>query len=422
MNTTFAVISLIVLIAAIAVGYFSKLNTGLICIAVAMVLGHIVGMADKAIIAGFGAKLFLQLMGVMFLFSIANENKALEGIAKRAVALAGKRTNLIPLICYFVALVLSAIGCGCVPVMSLMAVFCAALAVEMQCNPILLIPMGLLGAQGGGTTPLTTTGILGASLAADNGIVESVATGLMGGQMIVSTLFAIVLYFILGGHKIKSENPIKMADIPKFTKNQILSLIAILAVAVAVMFFGLDVGLCGFVAGVILLLFKCAPQKAVIAGIPWSTLILVSGVGVLMNVVMTVGGIDLLAQGLASIMTEKTATPLISLTAGVMSWFSSTSGVVMPTLIPTVAPLLEALGETSVTATALVTAITASAHTAGNSPISTGGALGLASYCGLTHCSADEERKLFVKLFGVAALGVVFCVLFAFVGGFSWIA
>jgi len=416
------IISIIVLIATIAIGYFSGINTGLLSIAVAMIFGHIVGMKDKAIIAGFGAKLFLQLMGVMFLFSVANENKALEGIAKRAVALAGKRTNLIPLVCYFVAVVLSAIGCGCVPVMSLMAVFCAALAVEMQVSPILLIPMGLLGAQGGGTTPLTTTGILGATLAADNGIVENVATGLMAGQLMASTIFAIILYFILGGYKIKCENPVKMSDLPKFTKNQILSVLAILVVAVAVMFFGLDVGLCGFVAGTILLLLKCAPQKKVIAGIPWSTLILVSGVGVLMNVVMSAGGIDLLAQGLASIMTAKTAVPLISLTAGVMSWFSSTSGVVMPTLIPTVAPLLEALADPAVTATAMVTAITASAHTAGNSPISTGGALGLASYCGLTHCSADEERKLFIKLFGVAALGVCFCVLFAFIGGFSWIA
>ena len=143
-----AVISLIVLVLAIVLGYFSKVNTGLICIGVAMILGHLIGMTDSKIIAGFGAKLFMQLMGVMFLFEIANENKALEQIAKRAVALAGKRTNLIPIIVYFVAVVLAAIGCGCVPVMSLMAVFCAALAVEMKCNRIMLIPMGLLALLG----------------------------------------------------------------------------------------------------------------------------------------------------------------------------------------------------------------------------------------------------------------------------------
>ena len=416
-----ALISLFVLILAIVLGYFSKVNTGLICIGVAMILGHLIGMSDSKIIAGFGAKLFMQLMGVMFLFEIANENKALEQIAKRAVALAGKRTNLIPIIVYFVAVVLAAIGCGCVPVMSLMAVFCAALAVEMKCNPIMLIPMGLLGAQGGGTTPLTTTGILGATLAAENGITENIATGLMGGQFLVSTFFALALYFALGGYKIKCENPVKMAELPKMNRNQILSIVGILLVAVCVLAFKFDVGLCAFVAGVILLLLKCADQKPVIKGIPWSTLLLISGVGVLMNVVNTAGGITLLANSLAAIMNNRTAVPLISLTAGIMSWFSSTSGVVMPTLIPTVAPLLEALGSTTVTATAMVTAITASSHTAGISPISTGGALGLASYCGLTGCGPDEERKLFVQLFLAAICGVVFCVIFAFIGGFGWI-
>ena len=415
----FAVISLIVLVAVLILGYKCKINTGLLSIACAMFLGHFIGMTDKQIIGGFATTLFVQLTGVMLLFSICSENNALQLIAKRAVALAGKRTNLIPLIVYFVAVFMAAIGCGCVPVMSLMAVICAALAAEMKVDPILLIPMGLLGAQGGGTTPLTTTGILGATLAAENGITEYVGTGLMMGQFLCSTVFALVLYFVLGGYKIKAENPINMRDIPKFTKKQLLSVAAILVVAVFVLAFKFDVGLCAFVASVVLLLAKTADQKKAIAGIPWGTLLLVCGINVLMNVVIKSGGIDLLAEKLSSIMTERTAIPLIGITAGIMSWFSSTSGVVMPTLIPTVAPLLTALGSSSVTATAMVTAITATAHTAGVSPISSGGSMGLASYCSQTGASQDEEQKLFVKLFAVAIGGVIFCAIFGFLGGFS---
>lgn len=418
----FAVISLLVLVCILVTGYKSKINTGLLSIACAMILGHLIGMKDKQIIAGFATTLFVQLTGVMLLFSIASENNALRLIAKRAVAMAGKRTNLVPLIVYFVAVFMAAIGCGCVPVMSLMAVFCAALAAEMHVNPILLIPMGLLGAQGGGTSPLTTTGILGATLAAENGITENVSFGLMMGQFLCSTLFALVLYFVLKGYKIKAENPIKMSDIPKMTGQQKLSCAAILVVAVCVLAFKLDVGLCSFVAAVVLLLLKTADQKKAIQGVPWATLLLVCGINVLMNIVITAGGIDLLADTLASIMGESTTIPLIAITAGIMSWFSSTSGVVMPTLIPTIAPLLSSMGATSITATAMVTAITATAHTAGVSPISTGGSMGLASYCSQTGCSEEEERKLFASLFGVAILGVVFCSIFAFLGGFSLFA
>lgn len=414
-----AVISLIVLVCILVIGYKSKVNTGLLSIGCAMILGHLVGMSDKKIISGFATTLFVQLTGVMLLFSIASENNALQLIARRAVAMAGKRTNLIPIIVYFVAVFMAAIGCGCVPVMSLMAVFCAALAAEMKVNPLLLIPLGLLGAQGGGTTPLTTTGILGATLAAENGIAEDVSMGLMMGQFFCSTLFALILYIVLGGYKIKADNPIKLSDIPKMNVSQKMSCVAILVVAVFVLAFKFDVGLCAFVASVILLLLKVADQKKAIAGIPWPTLLLVCGINVLMNVVITAGGIDLLAQGLSSIMTDASTIPLIGVTAGVMSWFSSTSGVVMPTLIPTVAPLLASMGDTSVTATALVTAITATAHTAGVSPISSGGSMGLASYCSQTGCSEEEERKLFAGLFAVAIGGVIYCAVFAFIGGFS---
>lgn len=415
----FAVISLVVLICILIIGYKFKVNTGLLSIACAMILGHVIGMTDKQIIGGFATTLFVQLTGVMLLFSIASENNALQLIAKRAVAVAGKRTNLVPLIVYFVAVIMAAIGCGCVPVMSLMAVFCAALAAEMKVNPILLIPMGLLGAQGGGTSPLTTTGILGATLAAENGITENISIGLMMGQFMCSTIFALVLYIVLKGYKIKADNPIKMSDIPKMSKEQKMSCAAILIVAVCVLVFKFDVGLCSFVASVILLLMKTADQKKAIQGIPWGTLLLVCGINVLMNVVIISGGIDLLAQVLSSIMSERTMIPLIGITGGIMSWFSSTSGVVMPTLIPTVAPMLASMGSTSITATAMVTAITATAHTAGISPISSGGSMGLASYCSQTGCSEEEERKLFASLFGVAILGVVFCGIFAFVGGFS---
>ncbi|WBW49391.1 hypothetical protein O6R05_05105 [Peptoniphilus equinus] len=415
----FAVISLIVFVCILFVGYKSKINTGLLSIACAMILGHFMDMADKTIIAGFATTLFVQLTGVMLLFSIASENNALQLIAKRAVATAGKRTYLIPLIVYFVAVFMAGIGCGCVPVMSLMAVFCAALAAEMKVNPVLLIPMGLLGAQGGGTTPLTTTGILGATLAAENGITEYIGTGLMMGQFLCSTLFAVTLYIVLKGYKIKADNPVNLSDIPKMSKKQKLSCVAILGVAICVLVFKFDVGLSSFVASVILLLLKTADQKKAIAGIPWQTLLLVCGINVLMNLVIIAGGIDLLANSLASIMTDRTTIPLIGATAGIMSWFSSTSGVVMPTLIPTVAPLLANMGTTQVTATAMVTAITATAHTAGVSPISSGGSMGLASYCSQTGCGEEEERKLFADLFGVAIGGVIFCTIFGFLGGFS---
>lgn len=71
---------------------------------------------------------------------------------------------------------------------------------------------------------------------------------------------------------------------------------------------------------------------------------MISGINMLMALVIQLGGIDLLASGLARLMSPVTAPGVMGLTAGIMSWFSSTSGVVMPTLIPTVTDVAAQVG------------------------------------------------------------------------------
>lgn len=266
---------------------------------------------------------------------------------------------------------------------------------------------------------MASTGILGMQLASAEGI-DNIQPTFMGGQFISSFIFMLILYVILKGYKIHSDNPYNLKELPKLNREQWLSIAAILAVVVAVLIFKLDVGLCSFVAGVALILLKTAKEKEAISHIPWSTLILITGVGVLMNVVMKAGGIDLLASSLASIMNDHTVVPFMGLTGGIMSWFSSTSGVVMPTLIPTVKTTLDAM-QSTVSPAIVITALTVTAHTAGCSPVSTGGALGLSSYVGQAQCTPEMERKLFIKLFAVAILGVIWNTFFAAIGGFGWI-
>lgn len=411
-----AAISLLFLLAAIAAGYFLKLNTGLVSIALALIIGTMGGMSNGQIIAGFSGSLFMMLLGVSYLFSVSNQNGTLDLIARKVVALSGKQTRLIPIIIFFLAAVLAGIGPGTVPVMALMAVFTMALAAEMKINPVMLACMGLLGAQAGGLTPMAPTGILAEELSAAAGY-PGIQNAVMGGQFLGSLLFALLLYFVFGGYKINVALAQKFTEIDKFNKNQLITMAGIGGMVVLVLGFNVNAGLASFLAAAVVMLFRVADEKKAIAGIPWGTLILVCGVNVLMNVVIKLGGIDLLSNALASIMTPSTATPIIGLTAGIMSWFSSTSGVVMPTLIPTIGNIIETVG--GVTAGELVTAIVVTAHTAGQSPISTGGALALAAYCANTNATPQEQQKLFIKMFAVAIVGVIFMVIFAALGGFS---
>lgn len=411
------VLSLLFLLGAIAIGFFRKVNTGLVAIGLSLILGLIGDVSVKDITSGFPTSLFITLLGVMFLFSISQENGTLELLAKKTVSLAGKRTNLIPIIVFIFSAILAAVGPGTIPVMSLMAPYTCALAFSLGYSPLLLGATSVLGAAAGGISPIAPTGILGNSLAGDIGI-TGIGTPYFINSLIAQTVYFIVIYFVLKGHKMKSDRVLSWKELPKFEKNQMITIVGMSALVIGVIFFKMNVGLLAFTIGVLLLMMKVSNEKRVIAGIPWSTLILVTGVNVLMSVVIKLGGITLLANGLASIMIPSTAPTIIGVTAGIMSWFSSTSGVVMPTLIPTVNTVIGSVGG-GVSAVALISAITNTAHVAGTSPISTGGSLGLASYVQTSGATEAEERKLFIQMFLIAIGGVFIVALVAATGVYT---
>lgn len=86
------------LLLAIMLGFIRKMNTGLLCIAFALLLGRMAGISDAEIIKGFNASLFLMLLGVTYLFSLAQINGSLDLLAQKVISLAGKRVYLIPII------------------------------------------------------------------------------------------------------------------------------------------------------------------------------------------------------------------------------------------------------------------------------------------------------------------------------------
>jgi hypothetical protein len=279
-----------------------------------------------------------------------------------------------------------------------------ALAAETGISPILLAPLTVLGSAAGGISPIAPTGIIGITLSAAQGI-KGIDMPYFYNSLMAETIWAIILYLALGGHKLKTEKILKQSDLPPFNKNQIITSAGVVAMVLIVLVTKANVGLVAFLVGVVLLLLKVADERKSISCIPWGTLVLVCGVGVLMNLAIKLKGIELLAKFLSTLMTENTASFIIGLTAGIMSWFSSTSGVVMPTLIPTVSSLMTAVGG-NVSALDLVSAITMSAHTAGTSPASTGGALAMAAYAANAHITPEQQNKMFIQMFIVAACGV----------------
>lgn len=411
-----AAIALLFLVTAIILGFVRNINVGLTCLGLALILGKIGGISAKTILSGFPSSLFLTLLGTMFFFSLLQENKTLELLSKKMVSLVGKKHFLIPIIIYLVSYLMSAAGPGAISVQTVMIIFAVALATQMDASPILLGGMAILGAVGGTTSPIALTGILVSDLTAGVEGLDHIATPVFLGVTAANFLCAVMLYIVFGGYKLHGSGEIK-EELPSFTRDQIICVVALVAMVVFVVGFKYDVGLVCFTLSLILMLLGTVHEKAALKLVPWSVLILICGVNVLMSVTKAMGGIDLLADLLASLMNHITACPIMALTAGLMSWFSSANGVVFPTLIPTAPDIAANVG--NVSAVEMVMAIVGGATVAGISPMSTGGSLIMASYTQGCECSDKEQSSLFAKLFLTSLGCVLIIVVFALVGGFK---
>ena len=65
------IISIVFLFVIVGIGFVKKCNIGVLAIGSALILGKLGGLSDNAVLAGFDAKLFITLVGVSFLFSVA---------------------------------------------------------------------------------------------------------------------------------------------------------------------------------------------------------------------------------------------------------------------------------------------------------------------------------------------------------------
>ena len=426
-TTTLSIIALVVLAVVIAIGFIKKVNLGFLAIGAAFILSMVAGIGPKYVTKAFDSDMFVTLVGVTFLFGMASQNGTLDLFSKKVVALVGKRTVLIPILMFFLSAFISAIGPGHIAAGILMTTFAVYLAFEMKINPITTALFAKLGANAGCASPLSLTGQLGLKLT--NNLVSDVTNadivdrlGFSGLHFFMATLvsgfiFTLLLYIFTKSYKVKADNPLKLKDIPKFNWKQWVTIGAIVMMVVLCIGFQMNTGLTAFVMAAILVLLQCADEKKAIKGIPWGTLVFICGVGVLVSVIDMMGGIDMISNLLQKLMGPSTATPVLAATSGILSWVSSTTGVVMPAMFKMLPNILRTFGS-SVNYMELISAITATSFAAAISPLSTGGAIIMSSYSASKETTNEEMNKIFKFLFLLSVANVLLNVLLSWIGVF----
>lgn len=415
-STTAAVISLLALVLIVGIGFTKKMNMGFLAIAAAYVLGLCFGLKPKAITSTFNSSLFITMVGVTFMFGMASINGTLDLLSKKIVALVGKNTFLIPILMFALSAFISAIGPGHVAAGVLMTTFAVYLALEMKINPFVTALFAKLGANAGCASPLSLTGVLAVGLS------EPLGYSGFGLHLFLSTLlsgfvFTLIIFLGYKSYKVKAENPMKLSEIPKFERKQKITLAGIVIMVVCCIGLKLDTGLFAFIVGVVLVLLGCADEKKAIKSIPIGTIMLIVGVGMLVSVIDKLGGIQMISDFLQGFVTRSTAAPIMAACSGILSWVSSTTGVVMPALYPICDKFAQAIP--GVSYVELISAVTATSFAAAISPLSTGGAIIMSSYSAAVELSQEEQNKIFKTLFLLSVANVGVNVVMAALGVFN---
>lgn len=388
-----ATISLCALLLVILLSCVTRLNVGFVAIAFAWGIGLLAGVDANQVIAGFPSSLFLTLVGVTLLFTQAEVNGTLERVAEALLLLARGNSGAAAVLFFLMAAVLSTIGAGAIATAALVAPLAMGAAGRAGFSPFLMAIIVGNGSNAGNLSPLSPVGVIAQKTLERIGLADH-AWRIYSNHLIAHVLITAIVLAALGGWSIwRSSAQQKEVGAPtsgwEWMHWLTLGMIALLLVGV--IFLKVPVGLGAFAAAMVLTLSRAAPEATVVARMPWGIILMVSGMSLLIAMLERTGGLDLFSAAIARFSTPHSITAVVALVSGIVSAYSSTSGVVLPAFLPMVPKLIAQMGGGD--AVGIISSINLGSHLVDVSPLSTIGAM-----CIAAAGAGVDRQKLFRDL------------------------
>lgn len=435
------VLSIIILAAMFLLATVLPLNMGALAFVGAFLLGTVVlGMSTTDILANFPGGLFLTIVGVTYLFAIAQNNGTIDLLVRGAVRMVGSRVALIPWVMFAITAVITAVGALSPAAVAIIAPIALSFAGKYKINPLLMGMMVIHGAQAGGFSPIAVYGVTVNGILAKTDLDFS-PTALFLSSLVFNLIIAVVLFVVLGGRKLLSSRvghfveqaaEARMSvsvgakagsDVPfkgfgsgmygprdpagdgvAATKErseripQLVTIAGLIALAVIALGFKVDVGFVSITIAIVLALVSPAAQKGAINKISWSTVLLICGMRTFVGVLEEAGIIEFVSNGVAGMGMPLLAALLICYIGAVVSAFASSTAI-LAALIPLAVPFLST-GE--IGAVGVICALAVASTIVDVSPFSTNGALVLAN----APESVDKDR-FYKQILGYSGVVIV---------------
>ena len=379
-----ALLAILVLMFVVATKW--PVNIGLLGYAGAFIVGvFVLGMTDKEILKEFPASIVVTIIGVTFFFSLAQKNGTIDYLVNTLIHKMGSKTNLVPWIFFFMGAALTALGTFSPAAVALLAPAAMAFSARTGYNPVAMGALIINGAHAGAFSPISVSGNIVMDIGEKNGLHVDII-GLFAASFIVNFLISVLTILIMkviGKLNSKPEEHVLdattgMASVPNLHKMNwriVLTLLLTAAMVVLAVGFRLNIGFLGICFGVILAFTMLNKTESLTSGISWNTILLVTGMMLYISLLTQAGVIDSLSNAAMGLGVPIVVALFLCYVIGVSSAFASSTALITA-FVPMAAPLL---AQSDLKATGVLAALAISATIVDVSPVSTNGALVIAS-------------------------------------------
>ena len=413
-------IIMIAILLAIAIGYKTKINIGLFAIVFAYLIGSFgLDLTASQVVNFWPIKIFFIIFAVTLFYNVAMVNGALEKLASHLLYACRNFPILLPLAIFASATVIAALGAGFYTVLAFMAPMTLLLCQKTGMSKIIGGMAVNYGALAGANFMTSQSGVIFRGIMEGVGVEPAQAFTNSTAIFVTTLVVPIVVIgsYLLFNHKklninITAEKPAPFDPKQKQSLILIITLMAVVLIIpilnlimphnhlIAILSSKVDIGFMAIIFAVISLLLKLADEKKVVAMVPWGTLIMICGVGMLIEVAIQAGVINELSDWVSTTIPFWVIPVAMCVIGAFMSLFASTLGVVTPALFPIVPAIAVATGYNP---TVLFVCIVVGAQASAISPFSSGGSLILGS----TPQGVNQSQLFNDLLFRAVPLGFI---------------
>ncbi|TQC46670.1 C4-dicarboxylate ABC transporter [Rhodococcus sp. WS4] len=420
--TSIEILPLIALVAMFVIATIFPINIGILGFIGAFLVGAFaLGYDDKEILAAFPSSIVLTIIGVTYFFGMAKKNGTIDLLVNGCIRAVGGRTAVVPWVFFFSASVLTALGTFSPAAVALISPAAMSFAARTRMSPLVMGIMTINGAHAGAFSPISVSGVLVTDIVESSGLTIAPWTLFFAsyGINLLLSVLTVVGYSVLarvrdleytatgtidetcggttrptdetgpdrmpttgagpsGGTQVLTRKHTSTSIVPDAhpaTGVQKLTLVLIAAVLVLVLVLHLPISFVAIAAGAILAFTDLSKQNEAIAGISWSTVLLVAGMVTYISVLEEMGTIDHLAEMAITIGAPLLVAFVLCYVIGVTSAFASSTAL-LTAVIPLALPLLQT---GALPVVGVIAALAISATVVDVSPFSTNGALVLAN-------------------------------------------